>query len=525
MSAEAYDSRVEQSASDLLLDDSAWTKTFHDKLSTYIHGDGLGRLIEPKYNIHSTVVDFAADMLPPEAIELTPYAHLAEQIYNPTLGKNIRRSLQESIFESSDYDDEQKLYIAAIISDLAHLGEFSKQAYLNTENPVQLREMADMVRSINIETMIIKSALDYSNFQLLDSKTELSAQEAAKLERTIASKRYIDTILLEILGFDALAAEMLSRVYMHELRALDEEGMNDERYIDAANRFFAKLGGREALGNKAHEFLGKLFSHDAAVQYEVTNNQTAYNMHFTDGEVTIDTENGPTTYRTLTRLKSVGATAIKMRKNANRHPDALIEDMVPADIIGITFVARDNASIEDIITHTLEMLAEQGNAHYVSAPGRDEIVHIKGSQSFIDTFTRHSSVFTDRNLTIKEELCDNGYEAGKVTIVYDGCPIEMQFTHEASRQASRTGLGLHTLFKLMKLLDIDSTEHLTEKEVLAILTETSQRKMDFSPDRLSIVRDSKARAEHLMALCAGEAQNRRFFKGRKAGSSVLHIVR
>lgn len=485
-SSTEHDTTIEKSTS------SPWVANFLEQLNVRAHGDNLSRLIEPKLNVRQTVIDFAGDILPDEAIDIAEIAHLGELVRHETLGKNIQRSLGSALYMNHELTDEQSRYTGALISDLAELGAYAKTAHGAGEESPNLKLLAEKINSINIESVILKSALDYSNFMLLEEKSELSTKEARKMERIISSTRHIDSVLLETLGFDALAAEMLDKIFRYEL-----ESEGNGRYVNEAKQLFENLGGRDTLGVAAQDFLNELFHEDNSLHYQVTANQTDYGMHFTDGEVTLPDSHE--SFRTLSRLKGIGQAAKKMCNLHNKHGAY----DVPADIIGTTFIAKDVAGIKTILQHVMQRLEQMG-VDFVNAPGRVEQVHIKGQQAtFIDEFTHIDSPIPD-GLSIDPQVCDNGYEAVKLTIRYNGLPIEMQFTHEASREASRSGLASHTLFKLFKLFGINAESSFTKEEIATFLSQLNSLKRELSKDNLSIVPESKARAEALERSVARE---------------------
>lgn len=100
----------------------------------------------------------------------------------------------------------------------------------------------------------------------------------------------------------------------------------------------------------------------------------------------------------------------------------------------------------------------------------------------------------------------------------------MQFTHEASRQASRTGLGSHTLFKMEKLLGIGVGSHLSKEDIVNILNDTAERKKEFTSNSIEIVPDSKKRAEALRSLCSSEATRRAQYVDTVAKAASQKVV-
>lgn len=486
---------------------SGWSDDFLDTIRPRMHGANLLALMQPKPGVAETAADFAGDHMPTDALEVARIAHIAELAHHLHLGRNIRRSLHETFGESLDaipseewHDSEHHLqlkYNFGLIRDFPLIAEFTKAHEDKCKNAghefVDIEGLVDLVERVNFESIIIKSALDYSNFRLLDDKDYLTEQESAKMRRIITAIKTVDSPLLALTGFDAFESELLSKAYCREL-----ENGNNSYFVHKADTIFSELGGRHALAKSAEQFIEDLFENDKYSHSRVTDEQERYELFFTDGSVSFgDTDSE---YRVLARLKSVGATAKKVHALYNK--SEMLE--TPMDIVGFTLIAEDETSMVRCLEGLMQRLAA-ASITYQAAPSRTEQVHVKGSQKFLGLFGsegEHSGLF--RNMAVKDELCDNGYEAVKLTMSYNTggkkIPVEVQVTHEAARASSRSGLGAHTLFKLTKLAKDagDATlNDFSKTELLERLQRISARKSKFDKSSYETNGESTTRANGL----------------------------
>lgn len=484
-----------------------WSDSFLENIRPRMHGANLLALMQAKPGVAETAADFAGNHMPPDALEVARIAHIAELAHHLHLGRNIRRAMDETFGESLEAipseewreNDEhlQLKYNFGLIRDFPLIADFTKAHEEKCKKAgheyVDIEGLVGLVERVNFESIIIKSALDYSNFKLLDDKDFLSEQETAKMRRILMAIKTVDSPLLALTGFDAFEAEVLSKAYSREL-----ENGNNGYFVHKADMIFSELGGRHALAKNAEQFLQDLFIQDKYEHSRVTDEQERYEMFYTDGTVAFNDDGSE--YRVLARLKSVGATAKKVHALYNK--SEMLE--TPMDIIGVTLIAEDEESMIRCLEGLMQRLTA-ANITYQAAPSRTEQVHVKGGQKFLDLFGstgEHSELY--RNMAVKDEPCDNGYEAVKLTMTYNvggkKIPIEIQVTHEAARAKSRSGLGAHTLFKLTKLAkDAGDTtlQDFSKAELLERLQRISARKSKFDKSSYETNGESTVRANAL----------------------------
>lgn len=486
-----------------------WSETFTDYLQAHFHGDGLQALARPKPEVAAMAEHFSGTHMPSEALEVAKVAHILEAGWHLNLSPNISRGLDEAFGEIVDkvtltqWDEAPEAmplkYTFGLIRDFPVIVDFIKNHETKCERIgqeyIDIEGLVDLVERVNFESIIIKSALDYSNFLLLDGKEYLTDKEKTKMRRIITTIKTVDSPLLALTGFDALEAEILSKAYEWELKQ-DGNGY----FVAKAEAMFDELGGRQELANTAEVFINQLFEHDTFSHTRVSTDQESYEIYFADGTVSLDDHD--VELRVLSRLKSTGSAAKKMHALYNK--SELLER--PMDVVGLTVIAKDKEEMEIGIRYILSRLGNMA-VEYRPAPSRDEVVHVKGRPDFIQLFGKDgacSTLYEDYRLTVMNELCDNGYEAVKLTLIqsHNGVevPIEIQITHETARKESRAGLGSHTIFKLIKLAKESaevSVSFLSDDELLERLQRISARKQKFDKSSYETNGESTIRANHL----------------------------
>lgn len=488
---------------------TGWSDVFLTDLRGRFHGPNLTELAQLKPDVAALAHDFAGNHMPADAFEVAQVAHIAELAHRFNLSPNIGRALTSAFNDrlrgvsaeewESDADLMPIKYTFSLMRDFPLIADFIKSHEAKCQRAgheyIDIEGLVDLVEKTNFESIIIKSALDYSNFLMLDGKEYLTDKEKSKMRRVITAIKTVDSPLLALTGFDALEAEILSKAYTWEL---NQSG--DQFFVSKASEIFEELGGRTKLAQTTEEFLEELFINDVFDHKRVTSDQEYYGVFFGGGEITFSEYANE--YRVLARLKSVGATAKKMHALYNKTEEV----ETPIDIIGVTLIAKNEDEMSQCLAAIMRRLS-QVDVDHVSAPSRTEQVHVKGSNEFLSRFGREgvsAQLYEERELRVKDELCDNGYEAVKLTLSYtkDGLvmPIEIQVTHETARKESRAGLGSHTLFKLMKLAKDAGNitiSKLSDSDMLEKLQRISIRKQKFDKASYETNGESTVRADRV----------------------------
>ncbi len=467
--------------------DNTYARDFAEDLSTRISNDDLRQSLSRRNEAVKPAMIYASTLVNDEALGLAGYAHISEQFSDGVLRPNIAKSLKQEFHESPQDISDDKRYSLGILLDIGKIRQETRDMLAKNRNitkpmldPELLTRLAN---TTNLESIIISASAHHSEFlSLVDKRSQaqdwsqIDEQRMAHLGNTIRS---VDAILLELTGFDAFASNALSPVYIWDL-----ENKGRHQSIESANQVISGLGGYAKIAEATDDFLKRLFS-DHAVD-EVTSSQDEGRLRFTDGVANISDGKHEMLTRVLTRLKSTGALAQKIDNTVNQE--------TPVDIIGMSLVVDDPTEVAAVVNATLANIKSSG-ARLVSAPTRDELIHVKGSRAFIDSIDQDVD-FAD--ITWENEEATNGYEAVKITLMYEyqgtEYPIEIQVTHDEARKSSRHGLASHTVFKLGKLFGVKLTQE--QLESIAInLASINARKELLGKNRRHLCDESNQRVD------------------------------
>lgn len=467
--------------------DNPYAEGFAEDLSTRISSRDLqNKLVKRDHAVKPAMV-YAGKFINEAALGLAGQAHVFELFSDGVLRPNLVKSLKHEFPESAHEIEDEKRYTLGIMLDISKVRLETRDLLATSKDvtkPVLDPEfLTELANTTNLESIIISASAHHSEFLDLAAEREVNQDWNQNQEKRMAhlanTIRSVDSILLELTGFDAFASNALSPVYIWDL-----ENKGRQQSIEKAKLAINDLGGYSKIASATDDFLKKLFS-DHAID-EVTSSQNEGRLRFTDGVGNISNGNDELLTRVLTRLKSIGALAQKIDQTENQ--------ATPVDIIGTTLVVDDSSEVPAVVKATIANL-EAAGARLVSAPTRQELIHVKGSQNFLNAINQQVD-FGDK--TWQAEVANNGYEAVKLTLMYEfeglEYPIEIQITHDTARKSSRHGLASHTLFKLSKLFGVKLTQNQLE-HIATNLASINARKELLDKSRLHLCDESSQRVD------------------------------
>lgn len=467
--------------------DNGYAKGFAEDLSTRIRSRDLKSSLAKCHEAVEPAVIYAGRLINDQALGLAGYAHIAEQLSDGVLRPNIAKSLKHEFPDNSLTISEEKRYALGILLDIGMVRQATRDMLATNKDvtkPVLDPEfLTELANTTNLESIIISASAHHSEFlKLLERRNtdpDWSASDEKRMTHIANTIRSVDAILLELTGFDAFASNLLSPVYLWDL-----ENRSEYQSIARAQEVINDLGGYRQIAEATDDFLMKLFS-DHAID-EVTSSQNEGRLRFTDGVANISSGGDELLTRVLTRLKSTGALAQKIDHTQNHD--------IPIDIIGISLVVDELSEVAAVTSATLANI-ESAGAKMVAAPTRQELIHVKGSKQFLDSIENYVD-FEDK--TWQKEEANNGYEAVKITMLYNyndiDYPIEIQITHDTARKSSRHGLASHTIFKLGKLFGVKLSQDDLES-IAADLASINGRKRMLDESRQHLCPESNQRVD------------------------------
>lgn len=486
---EAASDQVETVSQPIEPIDNPYARQFVDIFSQKFRSSSA--TVEPRPAATALADQYSGSDVNDYALSTASYAHIAELFADDILRRNISQSLKEVFHETSDTIPVDKRYTLGIMLDILEIRLETKDMLEKNKDIsgpfIDHEVLTKLARTTNLEGIVASAAAHSSEFQLLidrkNSDHSWDQRDEARLHHLAKTIRSVDTVLLELTGYDAFAANALSPVYIWDL---ESRGRHDA--VQLSKDAVTNLGGYQQMAAATDDFLGKLF-HEHSIS-EVTNRQIADGLRFTDGVANLTDRDGDKILtRLLTRLKSLGSLAQKIDHSGSSE--------IPGDIIGLSLVVDETDDVAPAVNAVLANLDTAG-IRFVSAPSRDEQIHIKGSKDFIKSI-EDGVDFDDKSWV--PEISDRGFEAVKITLMHNFAgidyPVEIQVTHDISRKNSRHGPASHTLFKLSKLLGLEIPQDELEK-ISTELSEIKVRKLALAKGNQHLCEASNERVDYFL---------------------------
>ena len=468
---------------------NAYIRGVFETFYAHCHGPSWKELVSPSPEATEILDDFAGELLPDAALTACELAKFGDYLNDYIVGHGIRTNV---LAPHGFYNESSKthLYIASLLHDTPIINTYTQQHYRNgipnLNRPKKpegdLDGLLNLVSDVQFESILVQASRALVDITNIVEQAENNCGSVDRVRADAVSSAIETTYgpLCEITGFDAFASELMSKCYTLHLLL-----NNQAPVVQKARIELKKLGSRRHLSEFAQSAMHGLFGE--SMQETVISNNTKHGQYFTDGFATFSGK----TVRVLTRIKNEGATAKKMARADGR---------LSADIIGASLIVDNVNQVAELYAYILAKIRADEHIELTNAPSREELIHIKGSDGFIEKM--RSAVQTS-NTIVDEEPAENGYEAVKLTLSWLDpetgivLPVEIQITHEESRKASRIGEASHTLFKLTKLFGPEAANKLiNNKDICTILEKIHERKRRLEPNVLKINGSSEQRVRH-----------------------------
>jgi hypothetical protein len=402
--------------------------------------------------------DFVGRDVPDLAYHAALLHDLPDRASDELTHRNATSAL-DKYFQTLDKDD--RCYMLALLADMSTIEDYAQQyresfthsdgnlvgllqADTHKEREVSSRywlidakmappeTMLKALEEVNLESVLIKSA------ELLDNLITPPKKEVAVLQDIFEAESFYAP-LLEILGYDGFAMALRNQSAILRLQK-----SNNQEYIDVASEIVAGVVSPNDVTERVTRLMNQL-GHEFAMSAVVRKGSGSHDI--TIGELINEfhSHEQSTMMRGVWRVKSVGSLALKMYEGRSD---------VPADIVGLTVIAEDLDSVSEYFGQLVTRLPKTEGVKLVPSPSRTEAVHIKGGGNFIEKV--QSKLPENTPVDVIGSSDHSGFQVAKVTLVYDGLPIEIQVMTEADRLNSRTGIASHAAYKT-KLVDFDHT--------------------------------------------------------------------
>ena len=336
---------------------------------------------------------------------------------------------------------------------------------------VQLRNFM-IEQKIPIEVVLARSIQLIDELgklrDLMESDEEVPDVEAALRLADEAEEMY--TPLCEAAGYDVLSAALFDKsVQVRHYLA------GNHAQIRRLRKIYDMYGSGESKAEDMRRLLNIVVGHDTAPDIEIVTQGSDTYVWLT-GIVDIasgtpdyqhDHEHSrQTTAKYRARFKSFGAYLEKMLPLINKHGGDSAQSM---DIYGIVLIPDTDDDVPGLFREQLlilNKLADQGKLQFQAAPSRQEALHVKGTDNFIQSVTDIPSISGEyplRGHLFDPRITSSGFHVAKATFFLDNSsiypdpespkrmPVELQILSQEVRGTLRTSAASHWLFKLEKL--------------------------------------------------------------------------
>ena len=390
----------------------------------------------------------------------------------PTFIKSENMPYSKQIREAftvidSKYGREEAEYIAEILSDQKIINQLwegkgaeipeaqtaldgqidwdlSQGKFLNRKRLLHPRELADLMRKIEPEAILVAAASHCAKLEDLMVPTEGENQN--EVLDAICKAEALYSPILELMGYDAFNMELTSAAKQARLIRSGELG---RKSVEVARGLIE----RDYEGNK--------------VEYGVTNvtnillgdndlelipNNSNSSIWMVDG--ICDTFNGDEV-KFVARRKSRGSLAWKIYKEAKKKGfnaedislEGIAREVMPVDIVGLQVMFNDEDTLAKNFRAIYENASERAEILPAAAPSKESPIHVRGEDKFIAKILQELNLKSTNVIDIKPEA-PGGMEVVKITFSYDGMFFELALLTAAKRTLMRISPQIaHLVYK------------------------------------------------------------------------------
>lgn len=310
-------------------------------------------------------------------------------------------------------------------------------------------ELAVLSGEVNIESLIIKAA------EMLDNIKNPPEQDSQQLRNILEAESFI-LVALEVLGYDAMAAEMASSCNIYRLRG---QGRGDlvERAADMYREYSKKDPAELAV-----QVFGLSEKPDIHWIVNETSEDICSGINCRFAELIIPIAGVPR--RVLFRQKSIGSMAKKMSKKGENYTimDALAfqvvcdagddtldkkhhYEMTDEEIDRIHTVQTDD--LANVFSSFVSTIFADERLRVQSGDGASSPVYVQGNDSYIDAV--YSKLALEHKEFVGRELKEQEtpYRVCRATAFVDDFPVEVQLITDLDRKLGRTDATSHVAYK------------------------------------------------------------------------------
>lgn len=304
---------------------------------------------------------------------------------------------------------------------------------------INLQDKLEFIEQTNVEAVLIKSC------EMIDNLQHPGKRSGSSLLRdTVEVESYLGP-LVEIMGFEGLAAAMRSEAIITRFKATGKE-----QVIGAAREQIDRIreAGVEGVVSKVLTVGRPEASRDQVVTRRVVK-EIPGKRPVVMGEFAVETDDG-TLLAGNYRLKTVGSLAKKIDRG-NLHQ--------PMDMVGMMVIADDHQELIDQYVAFASQMIDSDDIQLEAAGSHNRALYVQGSPEFTGQLEQrmHAAGLLEQveiktDDPAKREQRGHGiYEVAKMTFYMQhgdiSVPTELQFVTKQERDRARLGEVSHIGYK------------------------------------------------------------------------------
>lgn len=415
---------------------------------------------------------------------------------------NKRRELAEEYLTQADLSNDEFDLVFSVLHDLSYMDneansyrshpnmyedgidsrfknviqdsynqEIIASDWLVSGKKIDVSRMREVLGQVNIESVVIKA------MQLLDDLRKSQEHSPVELLHKVNEAEYFYAPICEIIGYDGLAMALRDKAL--QIRFV-KSGQNEA--LRKAWEVYGKIGNNAA--ERALSLLGNDSDSCVFIAKQVAGQMDGEPNIVDVGDFIVDFPGTNGGVLGSYRIKTVGSIAEKIV----RKPE--YKDVLPMDLVGLTFILEDEADIDLVVYHTLLQLKDK--VDFLSTPNKESPLYIQTTEG---RASRLGRLMTNFGEDVQTRVVDDGeFQVAKMTFVMRDQPdvsVEMQFLTKSDRKAARVGQNAHILYKYGKDLSPDEMEQL-----IGLMSEINERRkhMVNPTGKITVKRESLERA-------------------------------
>lgn len=478
--------------------------------------------LECRDDVASIFSDFTSDKVHERAVEAARLVDLADRLNDPATASSAEIAMIELEGDNDPLEGTQYAtgdYVTAILYDIPVVNDYVSQEIedwsksqtnnqelaqaLNADSSHAIKNPAvwlatmphntdgleALANQINFETILVKSSHILATLRNPDLLNRMSDTD---ILRTLSAIDSVYVPLCKLTGFDALAAVLVDESDQLRFR---KAGL--DQYVEEAKRVLSSCGSATDIEQELPRIIQSACG-DFDSQSFIDNGIDAHGLIFHEGLVSTDDTNE--VHRIIARRKSTGAIAKKIKYYHDEGYAAAGETINPPDIIGVTIILPNSDSVGDTLGHIYRRVAADPTIELISAPVRQQPVHIKGPDWYRQSVLDNAQLPVDETV-IDQKPHDGDFMYGKLTFQWSyvdsiehhrEVTVEIQCVDEAARRASRIGVDSHLAHKDSKY---NGSDRKATAKQLALYEKIHARSEKFNRDEITINPPSHERSQ------------------------------